>query len=333
MGISVFPAGSSSANVNYNAGNTASRPGSPVAGNTRFNTTLNALETYDGTTWRLLTATGLLPSDTFILDEVVIIAGGGGGGGNTGSGSRGCGGGGAGGYRSFTNLGVYPGIPFTITVGGGGGAGSPGTASTNGVSSSLNNTVFNYVSTGGGAGGSWSGYAQPITGSAGGSGGGAGEGNTAAGGAGNLGGFTPSEGFRGGNNPTSGGGPGSGGGGSSAQGSDTPTAGGTGTASAITGSVVTRAAGGTGGGISVANGTAGTANTGNGGTGASGGPGWNGSTSGGVGGSGVVIIAYPTSKAAFSSISAGLTYTLSTNSSRAGFRVYTFTAGTGTVTL
>jgi len=51
---------------------------------------------------------------------------------------------------------------------------------------------------------------------------------------------------------------------------------------------------------------------------------------GGSGGSGVVIIAYPSTSPALSSISAGLTYTVST-SSRTGYRVYVFTAGTGTI--
>jgi hypothetical protein len=44
----------------------------------------------------------------------------------------------------------------------------------------------------------------------------------------------------------------------------------------------------------------------------------------------VVILAYPTAFAALPSIGGGLTYTVSTTS-RTGFRVYTFTAGTGTV--
>jgi hypothetical protein len=52
---------------------------------------------------------------------------------------------------------------------------------------------------------------------------------------------------------------------------------------------------------------------------------------GGDGGSGVVILAYPSGLPAFSSIGAGLTYSVSTTS-RPGYRVYTFTAGTGTVT-
>jgi hypothetical protein len=51
---------------------------------------------------------------------------------------------------------------------------------------------------------------------------------------------------------------------------------------------------------------------------------------GGAGGSGVVIIRYPNTFADLTSISGGLTYTLTTPS---GYKVYTFTAGTGTVTV
>jgi hypothetical protein len=69
--------------------------------------------------------------------------------------------------------------------------------------------------------------------------------------------------------------------------------------------------------------TAGTANTGGGG---------GGGDTVASGGSGVVIIAYPDSSPALTSIAGGLTYSVSTVS-RAGFRVYTFTAGTGTVTV
>jgi hypothetical protein len=45
----------------------------------------------------------------------------------------------------------------------------------------------------------------------------------------------------------------------------------------------------------------------------------------------LVIIAYPESFRALTAIDAGLTYSVSTVS-RAGYRVYTFTAGTGTIT-
>jgi hypothetical protein len=44
----------------------------------------------------------------------------------------------------------------------------------------------------------------------------------------------------------------------------------------------------------------------------------------------VVIIAYPSTYAALSSIGGGLTYSVSTVS-RSGYRVYTFTAGTGSI--
>jgi hypothetical protein len=64
--------------------------------------------------------------------------------------------------------------------------------------------------------------------------------------------------------------------------------------------------------------TAGTANTGGGG----------GSIA--AGGSGIVIIAYLNSYNDIQSIGAGLTYTLDTTS-RAGYKVYKFTAGTGSI--
>jgi len=51
---------------------------------------------------------------------------------------------------------------------------------------------------------------------------------------------------------------------------------------------------------------------------------------GGTGGSGVVIIAYPSSFTAIKTIDVGLTYSVSTTS-RSGYRVYTFTAGTGNI--
>jgi hypothetical protein len=67
---------------------------------------------------------------------------------------------------------------------------------------------------------------------------------------------------------------------------------------------------------------AGTANTGGGGGG-----GW--TLNGANGGSGIVILAYP-SEYPDLTVGTGLTYTRST-SSRTGFKVYSFTAGTGTV--
>jgi hypothetical protein len=58
-------------------------------------------------------------------------------------------------------------------------------------------------------------------------------------------------------------------------------------------------------------------------------PGAGGSAGSYAGRNGVVIIAYQGSP--LTSISAGLTYTVSTTS-RSGYRVYTFTGGTGTIT-
>jgi hypothetical protein len=72
---------------------------------------------------------------------------------------------------------------------------------------------------------------------------------------------------------------------------------------------------------------AGTANLGGGG---GGGAAENAANSNGNnGGSGVVIIAYPDTSSAPVSISGGLTYD---QPSRSGYRVYRFTAGTGTIT-
>jgi hypothetical protein len=72
-------------------------------------------------------------------------------------------------------------------------------------------------------------------------------------------------------------------------------------------------------------GSAGTTNLGGGGGGhaVNGQAGYN-------GGSGVVIIAYPDSFAALTSIGGTLVYDQPT---RSGYRVYRFTAGTGTVTI
>jgi hypothetical protein len=48
------------------------------------------------------------------------------------------------------------------------------------------------------------------------------------------------------------------------------------------------------------------------------------------GGSGIVILRYNDNFADFTSIGGGLTYTLTTSG---GKKIYTFTAGTGTVTI
>jgi hypothetical protein len=79
-----------------------------------------------------------------------------------------------------------------------------------------------------------------------------------------------------------------------------------------------------------ANGTAGAGSNANGtvntGAGGSGSPSANGKS----GGSGIVVISYPDTFPALTSISGGLTYD---QPSRSGYRVYRFTQGTGTVTV
>ena len=130
-----------------------------------------------------------------------------------------------------------------------------------------------------------------------------------------------------------------GGGGGGAGGNASGSTGGSGVSSTITGSTVYY--GGGGGGV-VFNGTGaggtggggdgtlsaagdGTANTGGGGGGChSGAP--------GDGGSGIVILAYEDTYPAITSVS-GVTYSVSVDSSRSGYRVYSFTAGSGSITL
>jgi len=214
----------------------------------------------------------------------------------------------------------------------------------NGTGSAGVGSIFSTITTvGGGGGGARS------SGTSGGSGGGGGGGNNDVNG-GSPGTFN--QGFRGG---TSGNSYGGGGGGAGAVGTDntgTYSKGGIGVLSSITGTSIGYAGGGVGGegdqgsnpeatpvynGVNYGGGTAaswgatqggaGVANKGGGGGGASA----NGYNSyGGNGGSGIVILAYPNSYPALT-VSGGLTHTVSTVS-RAGYRVYSFTAGTGTVT-
>jgi hypothetical protein len=236
--------------------------------------------------------------------DILIVAGGGGGGLQVSYGSSGTGG--AGGYRYFTSQTLS--ASFTVTVGAGSPQHSAGTAG-----KASDSSCNGQSATGGGQGGGNYPASGSGTGGSGGSGGGA---NTTAG-TGNLGGYTPVEGYAGQAS--------SGikcGGGSAGTGAS----GGAGTSNSITGSAVTYAAAGAQ--TVNANATAGAANTGNGGNSASSSMG--GTFNGGAGGSGIVIIAYPNTYPALTSIGGGLTYTQPT---RSGYRVYQFTAGTGTVTL
>jgi hypothetical protein len=265
--------------------------------------------------------------------EYLVIGGGGGGGYSTG------GGGGAGGYvEGVSNISFN--TNYTVAVGAGGAGASSTARSVNGRDSTFGNaTGF------GGGGGSDSPVGPAFNAFDGGSGGGGGWPITYLSGAatqkstfdgigyGNDGGVPLDINFRG-----------AGGGGAGEKGGSAGTSGGAGGAggagreSKITGSAVTRGggggsgavfqtagAGGSGGGGAGATsgvGTAGTANTGGGGGGGGG------SSAGGAGGSGVVILRYPSSY--FLTISSGLTSTTSTDG---GFKVTTFTAGSGTISI
>jgi hypothetical protein len=267
----------------------------------------------------------------FTVDvDYLVIAGGGGGA----AGSAGGGGGGAGGYRTGTGLSLTPGTTYSITVGAGG-TGNPTPDGVSAASTDGGDSVFGSITAAGGGGGQGGEPASPYAGNgrAGGSGGGGrygGTGGAGTSGQGNAGGGSTNGGSRGG-------GGGGGAGGAGAAGTSTVGgAGGAGLASSITGSSVVRASGGAGGntgsntvaattggggaGGTSANSTAGTANTGGGGGG-------NGSSAGAKdGGSGVVIIAAQEAAATVTG-----TYTVDT-SGRSGWHVYTFTAGTGSIT-
>jgi hypothetical protein len=283
------------------------------------------------------------PSSGFDVDYLVV-AGGGGGGAQVG------GGGGAGGYRTSiggTALIIQPSTNYTVTVGGGGTAGTPTSPGSRGGTGS--NSVFSTItSSGGGGGGTFGGDGVNISaGLNGGSGGGATYAQSqGTAGAGNAGGYSPVEGYAGGVILGASSGAAGGGGGSSAVGNNTSGstggAGGAGTSNSISGSSVTYAGGGggasntataaaggsggggSGGGDTSVAATAGTVNTGGGGGGQRDANNSNGTT----GGSGIVIIKYPDTKTI--TIGAGLTGSTATSGS---FKVTTFTAGTGNVSL
>jgi hypothetical protein len=262
--------------------------------------------------------------------EYLVVAGGGGAGANGGYGS----GGGAGGFR-YGSISPVSATEYSIVVGLGG-TGQVGAGADNSTVGGVS-TFASITSAGGGRG---RGVSGGVVGLPGGSGSG---GDRQPGGASSPV-TSPVQGFAGGagGNESTGGGGGAGGvgvnGGDRAGG-----AGGPGAQSSITGIATFYAGGGGGaaqyngglGGSSIGGnagnegqpGTDGVANTGSGGGG--GGSGFN---NGGNGGSGVVIFAYTNnSNYRTPTISAGLTYTLDT-ATRSGYRVYRFTAGSGTVT-
>ena len=302
-----------------------------ITADTTYNFTINAT---DGV--NTIPRSFSITSIAYVAAEVLVVAGGGGSGGSP----RDAwypGGGGAGGYRYSPSTSFLLGQTYSLSVGDGGAAGVGGTATNstrgqNGFNSSLQHRVGSIVSTGGGGGGAGHAVSGQQAGS-GGSGGGGASTQTAGvntGGSGNLGGFTPVEGYSGGSGDNGGSGYSGTGGGSSEAGSNAGNqsrAGGAGTLNSITGSAITYASGG---GITrnTLTPAAGAPNTGNGAFGgtidAAGSP-----TNGSSGGSGVIVIAYPNTIPAPVNISAGLTYDQPT---RAGYRVYRFTSGSGTIT-
>lgn len=88
-------------------GTTAQRPTSPPLGTIRYNTTLNGVESYDGSQWLLV---GETPG---YYAQFLTVAGGGGGG-------MDMGGGGGGGGVVPGNIFVATGVQYTVVVGGGG---------------------------------------------------------------------------------------------------------------------------------------------------------------------------------------------------------------------
>ncbi len=282
--------------------------------------------------------------------EYLVVGGGGAGGAGSGSG-----GGGAGGYRTGS-LTLSPATNYSVVVGTGG---LPSTNTVRGGSGTQSQFSSIYAS-GGGGGGSEADVSSGFrAGASGGSGGGGCYINTGAGGAGGLGNsgsYSPPEGYNGGNgalaagsNYGGGGGGGAGSVGSNAPGSGQGGNGGLGVSNSITGTSLFYAGGGgggaqnsgvgatpgsggsgiggTGGVYNGASSTPGAVNTGSGG----GGGAYYGSNpvtaAGSAGGSGVVVIKYPSSY----SISQSGGLTLSTSTAVAGYKITSFTLGSGTV--
>ena len=302
------------------------------------------------------TADGDYVNDSAQTVDYLLVAGGGGGGGTHSGITNASGGGGAGGYRSFTGTSMAAGT-FAVVVGQGGTAG-PATSGTQGSDGTA--TTFNSLSAAGGGGAGCSGPSGGTTGRDGGSGGGGGS-TSSAGGSGNVPSTSPVQGYDGG---TTGGANGSSGGGGASEvggsaGGYVGMDGGVGLSNSITGSAVTYAGGG--GGAIDESGNRGMGGSGGGGNGChksggappgiqatdgtvnlgggGGGAGWNNTSfnsTSGAGGSGVVIIAYDDQYDDLSTVASELTVNGSTgnttpNTDRSGYKVYKFTAGTGTI--
>ena len=308
--------------INVPSGNTAQRPGSPMVGMIRYNTSLNRFEGY-------LPAGGWqsMLSDAYSIDYIIVAGGGAGG-------VWHAGGGGGGGVVTATAYSVTPNNSYPISVGAGGSGGSNPTTvvGTNGTDS----TGFGYTAIGGGRGGNYNATA-PASGGSG--AGGNGDATYITGAAGTVG-----QGYAGGDGKNSHAGGGGGGGGGIGQTAASASvagdggvgylwlngsyyAGGGGGGTWPSSSIDDAGAGGSGGGGRGSYGsntyppTAGTVNTGGGG-GGHGGQGNNTSWAAFIaGGSGVVIVRYLGTQRG----------TGGTVTSASGYTYHTFT-GTGSFT-
>jgi hypothetical protein len=250
--------------------------------------------------------------------DYLVIAGGGGGGGSVGGHIGG--GSGGGGYRtSFpggTKLTVSAGA-IPVTVGGGGAGGPPGS---NPGSKGADSVFSTITSTGGGYG---AGGLTNASGGPGGSGGGAGSNAASPASTGNDPPVSPPQGNNGGGTLGGGGAGGGGGGAGSAGGTGadptfTPPLAGLGLANSISGSSVTRAAGGPAGGVDTS-----IVNTGNGNFGREQGG------AGGTGSPGIVILRAPAAAGPRWSVAPG---TNTKTSAPNGDTIATFTVD-GTLTI
>lgn len=172
--------------------------------------------------YRTFTSSGTLSVSNVPLTADLLIVAGGGGSGRTG------GGGGAGGLRGLTAQSFTNGTDYTITVGAGGtGSSLDGGVATNGINSSISATGFTTIAASGGGGGASYYNSGNSIGAAGGSGGGGGTADntsyTRTGGAGNVGSYSPAEGYAGGTAANNRGG--GGGGGASNAGQNAPSTG------------------------------------------------------------------------------------------------------------
>lgn len=324
-----------------------------VSSDTTYTFTINATDGLN-----VIPRTFSITSLALIPIEYLIVGGGGAGSNQIG------GGGGAGGFLSGT-ITHNRSSSIPITVGAGGPAYSDNGSAGYG-SSGQNSVAFSFTASGGGAGGFYNNYVG-LNGGSGGGGGAAPTGSVSANaaapgtginGQGNSGGFGAEYGGGGGGGAGSAGQKGNKGGTRYDSGGD----GGAGLSSSITGTLShyagggggavrdfgtparggvwqIRGNGGIGGGghgtgytgdnnVGGAYATAGAPNTGGGGGGGAH-SGADGDFRGAAGGSGVVVIAYTNNFPPISTIPGTLTYDTPT---RAGYRVYRFTSGSGTVT-